>query len=68
VLVVVAAAHRGAAFDACRWVIDMLKKRCRSGRKEYFEDGAVWADGEAFPEEIRRPGGTAGRRAHLKCC
>jgi len=24
-------------------------------KKEYFEDGAVWADGEAFPAEIRRP-------------
>ncbi len=60
VLVVVAAAHRGAAFDACRWVIDMLKKTVPIWKKEYFEDGAVWADGEAFPEEIRRPGGTAG--------
>jgi len=61
VLVVVAAAHRGAAFDACRWVIDMLKKTVPIWKKEYFEDGAVWADGEAFPEEIRRPGGTAGQ-------
>ena len=26
VLIVVASAHRGAAFDACRWVIDTLKK------------------------------------------
>jgi MoaE-MoaD fusion protein len=62
VLIVVAAAHRGAAFEACRWIIDMLKKTVPIWKKEYFEDGAVWADGEAFPEEIRAPGGTAGER------
>jgi len=60
VLIVVAAAHRGAAFDACRWIIDTLKKTVPIWKKEYFDDGAVWADGEAFPEEIRHPAGTAG--------
>src|SRR6201993_3964958 len=52
VLVVVASAHRGAAFDACRWVIDTLKKTVPIWKKEQFEDGAVWADGEPFPSEI----------------
>jgi len=66
VLIVVAAAHRGAAFEACRWIIDTLKKTVPIWKKEYFEDGAVWADGEAFPEEIRRPGGTAGERPASK--
>jgi len=60
VLIVVAAAHRGGAFDACRWIIDTLKKTVPIWKKEYFEDGAVWADGEAFPGEILRPAGTAG--------
>ena len=60
VLIVVASAHRAAAFEACRWIIDTLKKTVPIWKKEYFEDGAVWADGEAFPEEIRKPGGTAG--------
>jgi len=60
VLIVVAAAHRGAAFEACRWIIDTLKKTVPIWKQEYFEDGAVWADGEAFPEEIRPPGSTAG--------
>jgi molybdopterin synthase catalytic subunit/molybdopterin converting factor small subunit len=64
VLIVVAAAHRGAAFEACRWIIDTLKKTVPIWKKEYFEDGAVWADGEAFPEEIRSPGGTAGSSLH----
>jgi MoaE-MoaD fusion protein len=66
VLIVVAAAHRGAAFEACRWIIDMLKKTVPIWKKEYFEDGAVWADGEAFPEEIRRPEGTAGEKPASK--
>jgi molybdopterin synthase catalytic subunit len=52
VLIVVASAHRGAAFDACRWVIDTLKKTVPIWKKEQFVDGAVWADGEPFPEEI----------------
>jgi MoaE-MoaD fusion protein len=54
VLIVVASAHRAAAFDACRWLIDTLKRTVPIWKKEYFEDGAVWADGEAFPEEIPR--------------
>ncbi|HVW78879.1 MAG TPA: molybdenum cofactor biosynthesis protein MoaE [Alloacidobacterium sp.] len=49
VLIAVAAAHRAAAFDACRWLIDTLKKTVPIWKKEYFEDGAVWADGEPFP-------------------
>ena len=56
VLVAVASAHRGAAFDACRWLIDTLKKTVPIWKKEQFEDGATWADGEPFPEEIA-PGG-----------
>jgi MoaE-MoaD fusion protein len=59
VLIVVAAAHRGTAFEACRWIIDTLKKTVPIWKKEYFADGAVWADGEAFPEEIRSPGATS---------
>src|SRR5208282_1029175 len=44
VLIVVASAHRAAAFDACRWLIDTLKRTVPIWKKEYFEDGAVWAD------------------------
>jgi len=54
VLIVVASAHRAAAFDACRWMIDTLKRTVPIWKKEYFEDGAVWADGEPFPAEIPR--------------
>jgi molybdopterin synthase catalytic subunit len=52
VLIVVASAHRAAAFDACRWLIDTLKKTIPIWKKETFADGAVWADGEPFPAEL----------------
>ena len=52
VLIVVASAHRAAAFDACRWLIDTLKKTVPIWKKETFVDGAVWADGEPFPAEL----------------
>jgi len=54
VLIVVASAHRAAAFEACRWLIDTLKRTVPIWKKEYFADGAVWADGESFPAEIPR--------------
>ncbi len=52
VLIAVASAHRGAAFEACRWIIDTLKKTVPIWKHEQFVDGAVWSDGEPFPEEI----------------
>lgn len=55
VLIVVTSAHRAAAFDACRFLIDTLKKTVPIWKKEFFVDGAVWADGEPFPEEVRNP-------------
>ncbi len=54
VLIAVASTHRAAAFEACRWLIDTLKRTVPIWKKEYFEDGAVWADGEPFPVEIPR--------------
>jgi molybdopterin synthase catalytic subunit/molybdopterin converting factor small subunit len=55
VYIAVASAHRGAAFDACRWVIDTLKKTVPIWKKEQFVDGAVWADGEPFPTDLSQP-------------
>lgn len=52
VLITVASAHRAAAFDACRWIIDTLKKTVPIWKKEFFADGATWADGDPFPPEI----------------
>jgi molybdopterin synthase catalytic subunit len=52
VLIVVASAHRAAAFDGCRCIIDSLKKTVPIWKKEFFADGAAWADGDAFPPEV----------------
>jgi molybdopterin synthase catalytic subunit/molybdopterin converting factor small subunit len=52
VLIVVASAHRAQAFEACRWLIDTLKKTVPIWKKETFVDGVVWAAGEPFPEGI----------------
>jgi MoaE-MoaD fusion protein len=52
VVIVVTAAHRAAAFDACRWLIDTLKRTVPIWKKEHFADGAMWADGEPFPAEL----------------
>jgi molybdopterin synthase catalytic subunit len=52
VLIVVASAHRSAAFEACRWLIDTLKQSVPIWKKETFADGAVWAPGEPFPKDI----------------
>ena len=46
VFIAVSAPHRAAAFDACRFAIDTLKRTVPIWKKEYFADGAVWADGE----------------------
>jgi MoaE-MoaD fusion protein len=49
VFIAVSAPHRAAAFEACRYAIDTLKRSVPIWKKEYFEDGAVWADGELPP-------------------
>ena len=46
VAIIVSSAHRAAAFEACRYAIDRLKQVVPIWKKEYFADGAVWAEGE----------------------
>ncbi|HEX4067906.1 MAG TPA: molybdenum cofactor biosynthesis protein MoaE [Acidobacteriaceae bacterium] len=58
VAIAVASAHRAAAFDACRWLIDTLKQSVPIWKKEFFEDGAVWAQGDPFPAELTPQAGT----------
>jgi molybdopterin converting factor subunit 1 len=53
VCIVVASAHRGAAYEASRFLIDTLKRTVPIWKREHFEDGAVWVDGEPFPPEIQ---------------
>lgn len=46
----VSAAHRGAAFDACRYVIDEVKARVPIWKREHYADGSVeWVDPTASP-------------------
>jgi len=42
VVIAVGAAHRDAAFEACRFAIDTLKQTVPIWKKEVFEDGEVW--------------------------
>jgi molybdopterin synthase catalytic subunit len=46
VLVVAACAHRGDAFDACRYAIDTLKERVPIWKREVWEGGEAWIEGE----------------------
>lgn len=42
VIIGVAAAHRDAAFEACRFAIDTLKQTVPIWKKEVFADGELW--------------------------
>ncbi|HEY9257603.1 molybdenum cofactor biosynthesis protein MoaE [Chitinophaga sp.] len=41
VVIAVASAHRGIAFDACEYVIDTLKETVPIWKKEFFADGEI---------------------------
>lgn len=45
VAIAVAAPHRGAAFDACRHVIDEIKRSVPIWKRERFADGEEWVEG-----------------------
>jgi MoaE-MoaD fusion protein len=47
VAIVVTSAHRRASFDACEYAIDRLKKIVPIWKKEFFEDGEVWVEGQS---------------------
>jgi molybdopterin synthase catalytic subunit len=45
IIIAVASAHRGPAFDACRFAIDTIKKIVPIWKKEFYADGEVWIEG-----------------------
>ena len=45
VFIAVSSAHRAAAFEACRHVIDTLKTSVPIWKKEHYEDGETWIEG-----------------------
>ena len=47
VVVGVACAHRAAAFEACRWLIDTLKAQVPIWKREHYADGSTeWVQGQ----------------------
>jgi molybdopterin synthase catalytic subunit len=64
VLIVVASAHRAPAFEACRWLIDTLKKTVPIWKRETFQDGTVWAAGEPFPAGMAVDASAASEVSH----
>lgn len=44
VIIAVSSPHRKAAFDACQFAIDVLKKTVPIWKKEFFSDGEVWVN------------------------
>jgi molybdopterin synthase catalytic subunit len=55
VLIAVSSPHRAAAFEACRYGIDTLKRTVPIWKKEHFVGGAVWAEGEMPGQEAISP-------------
>lgn len=51
VVISVSAPHRRAAFEACEWAIKELKRTVPIWKKEFYEDGEVWVEGENTPEK-----------------
>jgi molybdopterin converting factor subunit 1 len=50
VVIAVSAPHRRAAFEACEWLIKELKRTVPIWKKEVFQDGEVWVEGEMSDE------------------
>ena len=44
--IVVTSAHRRTAFEACHFAIDTVKKIVPIWKKEFFEDGEIWVEGD----------------------
>ncbi|MFN0111642.1 MAG: molybdenum cofactor biosynthesis protein MoaE [Blastocatellia bacterium] len=46
VVIVVTSPHRKVAFEACHYAIDRVKQVVPIWKKEIFEDGEAWAEGQ----------------------
>ena len=53
VVIAISSAHRKESLEAVQFAIDEVKAKVPIWKKEFFEDGAVWADGEPFPDTLR---------------
>ena len=56
VAVAVSAPHRAAAFDACRYVVEELKRRAPVWKREHYADGRrAWVDGRVDAPRLPSP-------------
>jgi MoaE-MoaD fusion protein len=46
VAIIITSPHRRASFDACEYSIDRLKKIVPIWKKEFFDDGEIWIEGQ----------------------
>lgn len=46
VVIVITSPHRRVAFEACHFAIDRLKQTVPIWKKEIFEDGEAWVEGQ----------------------
>lgn len=49
VVIVITSPHRRVAFEACHFAIDRLKQTVPIWKKEIFEDGEAWVEGQMPP-------------------
>jgi molybdopterin synthase catalytic subunit len=57
VVIAVSAAHRGPALEACRWLIDELKKVVTIWKQDVWMDGSTsWVDGNTVDSAKKTPG------------
>jgi len=55
VIVVVAAAHRASAFDACEFIMDFVKTHAPFWKKEIRHDGVSgWVEPKAHDDQAMR--------------
>ena len=54
VLVAVASAHRGDAFEACQFIMDFLKTRAPFWKKERLPDGSRWVAARSSDDTAAR--------------
>jgi len=54
VVITVSAPHRRAAFAACEWAIKELKRTVPIWKKEFYEGGEVWVEGDSAPKDLRQ--------------
>lgn len=53
VCIALSAAHRGEAFEACRYAIDRLKQIVPVWKKEVWEGGEYWVGWEGAPDQTQ---------------